>query len=840
MGKEIKFSFFRTNKAKDPEGSLSLEQLIEGVKKGTWGKPVNLLRLRRGNAVAYKQLKEKLPGVTISALLKNRDVNVPIEKRLLQHTGLIAIDVDKKDNPKLRVSDLVDKESVAQFISPGGEGLKIIYQCEITRSPAIHRRIFDAVVARLIRLGVTIKVDPIVKGLTGLQYVSYDPDAFYNAKTKLVIKPLPPIEYKPTKATKGQAQTLLELDEYIKALGKKDVTREYEDWLNTMFGLAYTLGEAGRAPMHRICSNYPGYSKLECNEKFDACLESSIVNNIETPITIASVFKLLSDGMPKPKAKQLAKKYNQTHAIGKGELITDGSPELVGLVKYKLFLFKPTTDKKTGDIIDLQPVKLNLNAFEVLLDQLGFYRHEKSFVHIQENIVDLVDIPDITHRVTKYIEKDGDYVFAYKEVEYRFSWEDIAHRWREIRALSTTSTQISASLKHWEPNLLKDQANESFVPYRNGVVVVDAKEIKIVNYNKLKAQVWRERILPREYGQAKTRGMFEEFFINVMGRGESLLQRTRSPEYLRALWYYGYMLQGTKRQSTARAWLLYDIKAGNNGRSGKTIIGNAVGHIRSVAVIDGKRIDLNDRFAFQNVQPWDDIIFIDDPAKNTSLVPLFNMISGTTLADRKTISPIVKDLKIMIASNWILESAGSSESGRQFVSQLDDFYVRYSKEHNNTIQPLVDVHGKEFFTDWDEGDWKQFDTFSIKALQHHLKTRAPQNTIVGDSAQLRFIQMYEEEMFYALAIALVTNAKKGPGGSTVIVQNILTETIKDNAPDLRKVGVVAKAFLSSLGANEILNTTTKVSNQPRMAWAFPEPLAKLMWGNLKTRLPKFE
>src|SRR5690606_450682 len=136
------------------------------------------------------------------------------------------------------------------------------------------------------------------------------------------------------------------------------------------------------------------------------------------------------------------------------------------------------------------------------------------------------------------------------------------------------------------------------------------------------------------------------------------------------------------------------------------------GHIRSVAVIDGKRVDLNDRFAFQNVQPWNDIIFIDDPDRKTSLVPLFNMISGTTLADRKTIAPIVKDLKIMIASNWILESSGTSESGRQFVSQLDDYYVRYAKDHGNTIQPIVDCHGKEFFTDWDALDWNQFDTFS--------------------------------------------------------------------------------------------------------------------------------
>lgn len=834
-----KFSFFRSNKDDKPEGSLTLDQFIQGVKGGTWAKQVNLLRLRRSNAIAYKQLKNKLPAVTISALVKTRDNTKTIDKRVASHSGLIAIDIDKKDNPTLRTSNLIDKDCLAQFLSPGGEGLKIIYRCQPTMDVAVHRRTFDAIVNRLIKLGITIKIDPIVKALVGFQYVSVDPDLFYNPKTKLVVKPLPPIKRgKVDKPNKDQEQVLKELNEYIDQLGKHDATKTYEDWLNILFGLAHSLGELGRAPMHRICKNYPGYSKIECDEKYDACLESSETNQSGSAITVATVFQILSSGISKPKARQLSKKFNRVHAIGKGEEIREGSPELVGLVKYKLFLFKATTDKKTGEIVDLQPAKLNLNAFEVLLGTLGFNRYEKLFIHIQNNIVDTVDIPDILHRVTMYVEQDGDYEFSYKETIFKFSWEDIAHRWREIRALSTTATQISASLKHWNPNLLKDTADVSYVPYSNGVVVVDKKAIKLIPYKEVHAQVWRERILPRKFKQVKSKGMFEEFFANTMGRGDTHAQRTRSKEYLRSLWYYGYMLQGTKRQSTARAWLLYDIRTGNNGRSGKTIMGSAVGHIRNVAVVDGKRVDLTDRFAFQNVQPWTDVIFIDDPDKRTSLIPLFNMISGTTIADRKSVNPIIKDLKVMIAANWVLESAGTSEAGRQFVSQLSDFYTRYSKEHDNTIQPLVDLHGKEFYTDWDAQDWAQFDSFSIGALHYHLKTRAPENTIIGNSSQMRFMQLYEEEMFYDLCVNLIVNAKRSPSGGTYIVQNILTSIVKEHAPDLKKVGVVAKDFLRSLGATATDNTTIKIANQPRMAWSLPQSLKLLNWGELKNRLPK--
>lgn len=847
-----RFSYFKSNKGSAgivPEGSLTLDQFIDGIRNGTWAKPISLLRLKRSNKAAYKALKDKLPGVTISALLRTRDAKQPIERRLKEHSGLIAIDIDRKDNPKLRTQDTIDRDCVAQFVSPGGEGLKIIYRCKKTFDPAEHRRIFDAIVERLKKLGVAINVDPIVKSIVGLQYVSSDPDVYYNPKSKLTIKPLPPIERKRFKAHNDRPidQIKAELDEYLLALGSKDVTSDYESWLNVLFGLSYTFGEGGREYAHRLCKYYKGYSESETNEKFDSCLESIATNQVDKPITIATVFKIIGSGIKKPKLKQLAKRFNQTHAKAtankpeRAEKIENESPELAGLVKYKLFLFKPTTDKKTGEVTDLSIAKLNLNAFEQLLSSLGFYRYEKLFVHIQNNIVESVDAGSILYRVTQFIEADGDYNFTYKETEFRFSWEDVVHKWREIRAVASTTTQITASLRYWTPNLLKDSAIESFIPYRNGVVSVTSKAIKLIPYKEIKQEVWRERILPRDFKISKKRGMFEIFFANVMGRGTTLKEKIKSEAYRRAVWYFGYMLQGTKRQSTARAWLLYDTEPGNNGRNGKTIVGTAVGYIRSVAVIDGKRTDLNDRFAFQVVKPWTDVILIDDADRRTSLNSLFNMITGTTTADRKNIDPIQAALKIMITTNWILESAGRSESGRQFVSQVGSFYADYAKANNDTIQPIVDYHGKEFFTDWDNRDWSEFDSFATACLQYHLKAKAPENTIIGNSAQVRFCQLYETEMFFELCVKLIENARKGSNGETVIIQGILTEVVKEHAPDLRKVGVVAKEFLRSLGANNIQNTTAKQQGgMQRMAWSFKESLQVLNWGDLKSKLPKIQ
>jgi len=833
----MKFSLFKNARAKLPEGTLTLEQFMRAIKDGLWKKLVEHVRSKK-DSHAYKTIKGNLPAVTISADMKARDESIAVEKRIKSHTGYICLDVDKKDNPKMRTRDLVDNKCLAQFVSAGGEGIKIIYGCEETKDPAVHRRIYDAAVLRLEKLGIKLKVDPVVKSIASLQYVSYDPDAYTNFKSKLKINALPPIVRKEKKVSGDAKDQLVQLHEYIDALGNRDITKNYEDWLNIMFGISYSLGESGREAMHRICGNYKDYSEEECDDKFDACLEQTDKAN---PITLATVYQLINSALPKAALKRLVKKYNTSHSIGMGEDITDSeNPDLAGLVRYKLMLFKKIYDKEANVIKELIPLRLNLNAFEALLKSMGFYRYDKMFVWIKENIVEVVDIPDILRILTDHIQQEGDYHFTYGKQEYEFSWEEIIHKWREVRAQGTTHNQIAASLTHWVPNLLKDTATDSFIPYRNGVAHVTKKGIKLEPYAKMTQQIWKERILPRDFVLAKKAGMFEEFFTNVMGRGENSKQRKNSATFKRSLWYLGYMLQGTKRQSTARAWLLYDILTGNNGRSGKTIVGKAVGHIRSVTVIDGKRVDLNDRFAFQTVEPWTDVVFIDDPSKFTSLTPLFNMISGQTTADRKTIKPVVSDLKVMIASNWILEQEGSSESGRQFVSQLDNFYVRYAKEHKDTITPIVDLHGKEFFTDWDAKDWSQFDTFCLGALQYHLKEPSPQNTIVGNSKMMRFIQIHEEELFFALSIALVENSKPSSDGGTVVPQQVLSDVIKENNDSLKtnRAGKIAREYLGCIGVDGIKMTTLRQGGRVAQAYSFKENVKNLQFGHFRPHLLK--
>lgn len=828
---EPKFTIFANAKGKKPIGEYTLEEFIQAIKKGTWKKQIETLR-KREDEKSFRAYKNTLPAVTISGNFTARDKYTDVGKRLNGHTGYIAIDIDKKDNPKMRAADLVDTECVAQFISCSGEGKKVIYRCTPVETNAQHRRIYDAVIERLEKKGIKLKVDPIVKSIASIQYVSHDPTAHYNPKTKLVIHPLPPVKKVKTKESVEGKEMEEQLQVYVDALGDRDVTATYENWLLIAFGLSHSMGEQGRKFFHLLCRNYPDYNPEECDEKYDGCMEQRD-KNVESPVTISTVYHIINDALPKVKQRQMAKKFNQSHAVGVGE-DTEQQGDLAGHVRYGLFLYKKSIDKKTQVVTDLKPAKLNLNAFEALLNEKGFYRYghggTRLYVHIVDNIVEEVDTYDILRMITEHIETSGNAKFNYQQVEYDISWEELAHLWRELRANSSIVQQIASSLPHWAPKLLKDTPGESFIPYLNGVVKVTSKETLLIPYSEISQQIWKERILPRNYKYVDKPGMFEEFFINVTSK-LGTKERQVSPSFLRSKWYYGYMLHGMKRQSSARAWLLYDTRSGNNGRSGKTIIGTSLGHIRNVTVIDGKQVDLRNRFAWQTVKPYTNILFIDDPAKHISLNPFFNMITGKAQADRKGAEPLEVDLKVLFASNFILEASGESEKGRQFVTQVNEFYVQWGKENGDTLTPIVDLHGKEFFTDWSAHDWNQFDSFAVRALQYYFTNdSAPVAEIQGNSGQLRFIQLHEMELFYELATAFKDHAKNADvGGGCVIVQQVLTNILREGNEHLKanKAGKVAREFLEAIGAKNIELSTIRVGGLPKTAYRMSNKMEEM-------------
>jgi len=215
------------------------------------------------------------------------------------------------------------------------------------------------------------------------------------------------------------------------------------------------------------------------------------------------------------------------------------------------------------------------------------------------------------------------------------------------------------------------------------------------------------------------------------------------------------------------------------------------------------------------------------------------MITGDTDAEAKGANQLTLSLKYMIASNWILELDGSSEQGRQFITQIDDFYLRY--KDGKELQPLVHLHGKEFFTGWDEEDWRAFDSFCVRAIQHYMSSEAPENTIVGNAKQIRFIQQHGEELFFELSTILCTYAKLSPRGTPSIAQALMLEAVKksvDFSPSSTKCGKIAREYLMSINAGKVEVSSTRVAGLVQMTYELFNKWNALDFGNIADQIPR--
>ena len=127
---------------------------------------------------AIRELKSKLPAATFSATGGRRTVE--------SANGLIVLDLDelKERLQFLRREFEHDQHVIAVFVSPSGDGLKVVFRVPSSRGDQIemrrqHRRSFKAVEAYVHRK-FGVQADPAASDLLRLCYLSHDPSCRIN------------------------------------------------------------------------------------------------------------------------------------------------------------------------------------------------------------------------------------------------------------------------------------------------------------------------------------------------------------------------------------------------------------------------------------------------------------------------------------------------------------------------------------------------------------------------------------------------------------------------------------------------------------------------------------
>ncbi|KAA6348222.1 DNA primase [termite gut metagenome] len=221
----------------------------------------------------------------------------------------------------------------------------------------------------------------------------------------------------------------------------------------------------------------------------------------------------------------------------------------------------------------------------------------------------------------------------------------------------------------------------------------------------------------------------------------------------------GYMLMECKDANVARAVIGMDGKLSevgeSNGRSGKSLIGELMRRVVSIAYVPGKNRDLfNDQFIWNDVVENTKLVFIDDVLRSFDFEQLFPNITGDWSVNykggRRVTFPFIKSPKLYIATNHAVTGTGSSFTDRQWLLAFSDFY-------NDEHKP-VDDFGALFFDEWDFEQWNLTWNLLANCIQLYLKFGVIQAP--GERLQQRKLRQEITEPLISWADEYFSSAEK--------------------------------------------------------------------------------
>lgn len=171
----MEVSFFE--KVSAYASTKNLYDLLDSIRSGRYAVKVSKLRtLVENNDESKDSFKRSLPSFTPSGVFCKSHKKDDLQS----YNPLIVLDIDKvgidKANElKQKVSEI--DATFAAFISPSGDGLKILVKCDSTAET--HESIYHQVAA-FYESQLNVPIDQSGKDFSRLCFLSYDPDLYLN------------------------------------------------------------------------------------------------------------------------------------------------------------------------------------------------------------------------------------------------------------------------------------------------------------------------------------------------------------------------------------------------------------------------------------------------------------------------------------------------------------------------------------------------------------------------------------------------------------------------------------------------------------------------------------
>lgn len=290
---------------------------------------------------------------------------------------------------------------------------------------------------------------------------------------------------------------------------------------------------------------------------------------------------------------------------------------------------------------------------------------------------------------------------------------------------SLSKTQIF-TVKDIDLPILKDTSTIGYFAFKNKIVKVSRESIEFIDYKDLEYYIFEKQK--------------KDFSIAIEGDGNGdfkqfckLVTNNNDDWFLSLQTTIGYLLLSNKDAIEEKAVITYDYNLGKeneaNGGSGKSLIfHNAIGQLKNVTIIDGKRYDpRSTRFMYQNVEATTNVILIDDVNDKFNFSQIYSAVTNGFDIEKKGKQAIHLEAKeapkFVITSNRLLK-VDEGSSARRRMHEMFIF-----NHFNDEYRPM-DEFGKGFFAPhWEDEEFNRFYYFMFECvqlyIQHGLKQYIP-------------------------------------------------------------------------------------------------------------------
>ena len=682
-------TIFKNIKETEAPFHRDVQLVLNRIKDGATKDLIKRIRQEK-NKQERNELKKQLPAICFSGVFNKR-----ADSALQTHSGLICLDFDGYSKTKDLLQDketlCKDKYVMAVFISPSGDGLKVLVK--IPADVDNHVNYFNALNTHF----NSPNFDKVTKNVSRVCYESYDPLTHINLNSSVWDKISEP-EY--TEVNKNRDAPTIPITDENKVV---DILVKW--WLKK-----YPMIEGQRNQnVYILAMAFNDYG-------INKSLAGYVLSQYQTEnFTISEINTTIDSA------------YSQTRNFGTKyyedeERINQIRLKLKRGVSKKEIRHQLAESRVDGDVIDSvlnriedQDTSLSFWSknekgviriihilFKDFLEENGFYKYcpEGSknyvFVKVTNNLIDHTSEKEIKDFVLKYLEKLDDLsIYNYFADQTRFFREEF------LTLLSTIDIYF-----------IEDTRETSYLYYRNCAVKITGTKIEPIDYLDLGGYVWKEHVIDRKFKICNnTLCDYQTFISRICADNQPRIHTMEST--------IGFLMHGYKNLSYCPAVILNDEVISDNpeGGTGKGVFMNALNQMKKLVVIDGKAFAFEKSFPYQLVSVDTQILCFDDVKKHFDFERLFSVVTeGLTLEKKNKDAikiPFSKSPKIAITTNYAIKGSGNSFARRKWEVELHQHY-------NKNFTPL-DEFGKHFFADWDDDEWCQFDNYMVSCLQKYLR-----------------------------------------------------------------------------------------------------------------------